>query len=312
MSGPGAKPLAIVNPQSRSGRTGRNWQRIQNRIEQAIGPIDAWMTDRQGAATELTARGLDEGRTWIIAVGGDGTLNEVVNGFIRDDRPIQPEACLSFVMRGTGNDFRRTVSESRSLAGDIQALANGTARPMDLGKLTYTAHDGSQKVRYFDNLASFGMGGAVDMRVNASSLGRYLGGTAAFLWATVQTLATYRNQMVRLTLDNDPSLERTVRLVAVGNGQFAGGGMKFTPNARIDDGLFDVVILGDISLPGVIRNMLHLYRGTHIGQDKIEAFRCSALRAESDVEVLLDVDGEAPGRLPATFEILPGIIRLKV
>lgn len=304
-------PFVIANPNSAGGKTRREWPSIQDKLERAIGKVDTAFTESPVHATELTRQALARGYHWIIAVGGDGTINEVINGMLAADKAVNADAYFSIVMRGTGNDFRRSLNSSSSLAGDIAALTTAPVRRIDVGKLTYTAHDGSTCVRYFDNIASLGMGGEVDRRVNASRIGKRFGGKAAFLTATLQTLLTYRNKPVRLVVDDVLDETFDVRLALVANGRFGGAGMMLAPHARLDDGLFDIVILHSAGGAMIVRHMPRIYAGTHIGLKNVVVLQGRKIAATSGEEVLLDVDGEAPGRLPATFEILPGVLRVK-
>jgi diacylglycerol kinase family enzyme len=181
-------------------------------------------------------------------------------------------------------------------------------RPIDVGRLTYTGHDGETHARHFINITSFGIGGLVDRFVNQS--GKALGGKVGFFVATLRASLAYKNALVRVRLDDGEAEERVVYSCAVANGRFFGGGMKIAPEALTDDGLFDVVTIGDISLGTVIRDSSRIYAGTHLSLPYVTCARARKLHADSasGEEVLLDMDGEQPGRLPATFEVVPGAV----
>lgn len=300
-------PLVIANPGAAGGASHRGQAQLA-RLREAVGGLELAVTQRPGHASHLAREAAASGRRWVIAVGGDGTINEVVNGLIANDRPVNPETALSIVMRGTGNDFRRSLTGSRSADEDIRALARGTRRQIDVGKVTFTGHDGKPAVRYFDNLASFGLSGEVDRRVNAARAVKTLGGKATFAWATLGAIFGFENPQVTLTFDDGERSSGKFRLGVVANGRFAGGGMCFAPGARLDDGRFDVVLLGDFGLAATLRNFPKIYRGTHIGRPGVTHRQAVRLVAESPQTVLLDIDGEAPGRLPATFEIVPHVL----
>jgi YegS/Rv2252/BmrU family lipid kinase len=304
-------PLVIANPNSANGKTGRDWSSIRSKLEAAIGAVDVTFTSAQSDATRLAREAAQTGRQWIIAVGGDGTINEVVNGLVANDKPVNPQTALSFIMRGTGNDFRRSLTEARDLESDIACLATERRRRIDVGKVSFVDHAGAPTVRYFDNIASFGMSGEVDRRVNTARFTKRFGGTIAFAWATLATLATYHNRPVAVKLDGESMRFESLRLGVVANGKFAGGGMQFAPDARLDDGLFDVLFFEGISSFDVIHQMPNLYTGKHIGRRGIVHRRCRKLEVSSDFPLLLDVDGEAPGRLPATFEVVPEVLTVR-
>mgnify|MGYP000306632585 CR=1 FL=1 len=308
MSAEGRRTLVIVNPHSANGSTGRRWSGIRSALREAVGEFSERFTERPGHATLLAREGLESGFERIVAVGGDGTNNEVVNGFFERGRAIRPEAELGFIPRGTGGDLRRTLGIGKSLEECLPVLRAGRSRPVDVGLATFFDTEGRETSRHFINITSFGIGGLVDALVNRSS--KALGGRLSFMLATVRALFAYRNRSVRLRVDNEFDERIVINNVAVANGQFFGGGMWVAPKARPDDGLFDVVILGDLSRGEVLRGSRRIYRGTHLDLPKVRLLRGRRVVAESDEEVLIDMDGEQPGRLPITCELLPGALRL--
>ena len=233
------KTFCVVNPNSANGSTRRLWPEIHTRIQAAIGEVGVGLTEAPGHATELARQALEQGYEQIVAVGGDGTNNEVVNGFFRQDgTPLAPEAVFAFVTRGTGGDFRRIFGFDLELQTFVDNLAGRDAPRADVGRLQFRDHDGQRAVRYFINIASFGIGGLVDEKVNAAS--KVLGGKASFMIATVKALLQYRNQTVRMVADDGEPRTLKVNNVAVANGQYFGGGMWIAPMARIDDGWLEV------------------------------------------------------------------------
>jgi len=196
----------------------------------------------------------------------------------------------------------------------VDRMVASAIRPIDVGKLTFINNEGREEVRYFGNIASFGLSGATDKAVNSLKWGKRFGGKFAFYWGMVKSLIHYRNQRVRLIVDDVYDDELMVSTAAVCNGQFFGSGMWIAPHASPDDGLFDVVIVANV---GVVRLLWHsgkIYQGAHLGLDDVKVVRgkrVTALPVNPNEEVLLDVDGETPGRLPATFEILPGALQFR-
>lgn len=305
---------AIVNLHSSGGRTGANWPAMEERLRGAVGPVDAVFTKGSLDATRLTREALREGVTQIVAVGGDGTVNEVVNGFFEEGALIKPQATLSMLMSGTGGDFRKTFRLPASLPEQVERIARGDARPIDIGRLAFIDHDGRPAIRYFNNIASFGLSGAADRAVNELTWAKRLPGKYAFQWGIFKTLVRYKNQAVRVRVDDGFDRILNVSTAAVCNGQYFGGGMQMAPHASVEDGLFDVIILADTTLIEMLRGTGKIYKGEHLGHEKIVALRGKKIVAEPVHEsehVLLDVDGEAPGRLPASFEILPRILNFK-
>jgi diacylglycerol kinase (ATP) len=293
----GLNTVAIVNPRAGKRRT-------------VYLPEGAQILETQAAghATELTREAIKRGAKTIIAVGGDGTINEVVNGFFEDEQLISTDAALAVIPRGTGSDFSRILKlplDGKQVASVIQ---NGEKRVIDLMKVCYAAPNGRRAIRYAINVTSFGMGGAVAERVNRSS--KPFGSLLSFLAATAQTALTFPGKLVTLRLDDSRTLNVKITNVAVGNGQYHGAGMWVCPRAIVDDGLLDVTVVRHLRFPELIRNTPTLYNGRIYNHPKVESYRVKKLMAESHQTVLLEIDGEALGRLPVEISVLPKAIRV--
>jgi diacylglycerol kinase (ATP) len=307
-------PLIIVNPASAGGSTGDTWPGIASEVRRHFGPFEVVFTKRGGEAVEIAEREARAGRRLVVACGGDGTLNEVANGLLR----AGGEAELGLLPSGTGGDFRRTLGVPSRAADAAKALREGETRATDAGRVTFSNGTGAEESRYFVNVASFGMGGDVINRVKSraglpAGAARLLGGRLSFAAAALQATLTFEKPAVRVSLDDGPASQMTVANFCVANARYFGGGMKIAPTARLDDGLFDVVAVGDVSALTVLANSYRLYLGTHLGMQQVKHARARRLRAEpASVEVVkLEIDGELSGSLPAEFEILPGALRLR-
>lgn len=306
----GFTALAVINPNSSNGSTGKQWPRIRDEIAKHVEKFECVFTERPGHAADLSRQGIKEGFEMIIAVGGDGTSNQVINGFFENDIPVNPEAVFAHIACGTGGDLRKTIGIPKELEDAARILAGDTTRRIDCGRMTLKDHDDNRVVRYFLNIASFGIGGEVDSKVNKTT--KAFGGFASFAWASVASMLTYKNKPIRIKVDGEALDEQRVFNCAVANGKFFGGGMAVAPEASMEDGLFDVVILGDFSRLEVMTQMRLIYKGEHVRHPKVKCLKGKVVEAVSNETVLLDVDGEQPGSLPSTFTILPGAIRLKV
>ena len=306
------KTIVIVNPQAGNGRTEKIWPNIESALEKSIGSFEVLHTTCRGDATDLSSRILAVDTVRIVAVGGDGHLNEVLNGFIENDLPVNPEARLSFVMTGTGCDFQRSLGISSKWQNAVAKLKDAKVRKIDVGKVTYTAADKTQKIRYFDNIASFGLSGAVDHCLEHSRLRDYLGGSPLFLWATIKTVFTHPNQGIRFRIDDGPEEEICSRLGLLANGRYFGGAMHAAPEAELDDGLLDLLMLKEISVAKFLWHLPKIYKGTHLKIPEIFFQKVRKFTAESSEQVILDIDGESPGYLAATFEVLPKILNLQI
>lgn len=305
--------VVILNPRAGGGRADRLWPTLRRTLDATLGSYAVHRTQQPNDATTLTRSALRRGAGRIVAIGGDGTLNEAANGFFDDGTPIQPEAVLAPISCGTGSDFRRSLDAPAAPAEAIRALLQDRVRTVDVGLLRYTTTPGRQAERVFLNIASFGMGGAVDRAVHALPGTARLGGQAAYLYAILHTLVRYRNQPVTLRVDDAPVFSGPIRVVAVANGRSFGGGLPIAPDARLDDGRFSIVVLGDLPRRTLLRHIKRFYTGTHLRLDGVVSFRGRRVTAdpETDAPVLLDVDGEPMGRLPASFEIRPRALRIQ-
>lgn len=306
------KTIAIVNPHAGNGRTEKLWPNIELALKQSIGTFQTVHTSCKGDATILTRKALEGGATRVIAIGGDGHLNEVINGFIENDVSLYPDAILSFVMSGTGCDFQRSLGVSSKWETAVAKLKDAPIRQIDVGKVSYTAADKTQQIRYFHNISSFGLSGAVDHYLDNSPLGNYLGGTLLFLWATIKTVLTHPNQTIRYRIDDGQQEEICSRLCLLANGRYFGGGMHAAPEAELDDGLLDLLMLKEISLLKFLWHLPKIYMGTHLKLPVVYFQKVRKFTAVSSEHVILDIDGESPGFLEATFEILPKVLKLQV
>jgi diacylglycerol kinase (ATP) len=300
----------IVNPASANGSTGKLWDTLEQAIGNEIGEVDASFTTAANHATDLARKALDDGFEMIVAVGGDGTVNEVVNGFFDSGAPISTDAVLGVISRGTGSDFIKTMNLPREIEDAARVLKGRAVKRCDAGRFTSRGPDGNEMERYFINIADFGVGGEAVERVNNTS--KAFGGFLSFLYGTLKTLWVYKGKKVKIKIDDDSEIKKAINSVVIANGQYFGGGMWIAPEAIADDGLFDIVILDDLSFVESLLNIPKLYKGTHINDPKVTCFRGKTLVAESDEDVLIDVEGEHGGMLPAKFEIIPSSINVKV
>ena len=302
----------IINPQAGSGQTGERWPSIQSALQQAIGAFDTSWTSAPGEAISMTRAALRDAYERIVAVGGDGTLNECINGFLADDRPVRPQSVLAYVASGTGEDFRRTLEISHSPHRAATALSDHRMREIDVGKATYQTMNGATESRYFVNMATLGLGGAV-VRALPSARPTWLGsGTLSYLVAILRTLMSHSNQRLTIHVD-DERLQTASCHVSIANGRFLAGGIPFAPDASTNDGQFDVVVLGDFSRLGLLCRAHRFYAGTHDELDAVDLLKGQSIRVTSSAAspFYLEADGELLGRLPATFEILPRTLRLQ-
>ena len=302
--------VVIVNPASAGGRTGKEWPRVRRCLVDAGVDFEHRLTSAGGDATMLARDALRDGCARVVAVGGDGTLNEVLNGFFDPDtlEPVNPKAVLGMLPSGTGGDFRKTAGIPHAPAAACALIARGDVRTVDVGRIDYHG-GGAPPSRWFINIADCGIGGDVVHRVNLSR--KAAGGTLTFLYHSLAALARYGSRRVRVEVDGAVT-EAELQNVVVANGRWFGGGMKIAPNASLEDGLFDVLLCKDLGFRRSLAGLPQLYKGTHLGRDGITFARgrVVAVTPLEDRPVIFDVEGEEVGRAPATLTCLPGALRL--
>ena len=248
-----------------------------------------------------------ESRPLVVAVGGDGTLNEVVNGFFRNGAPIPTTSKLAMVPLGTGGDFRRTLRIPSDPKSAIDAIRSGMVRRLDAGCVTFQTDDGATAVRHFINIADAGLGGDVVFQMGNGTK-RF--GSAAYKIAAGRALLGYKNKPMTVNIDGSTHELPKAQQVVVANCQFFGGGMQMAPSASPTDGVFDVILIKDAGKIETMRGMNDFLAGKHLDQNnpKIELMYGKRVSVSSPEKVRLDIDGETGGFLPALFEIQPGAI----
>jgi diacylglycerol kinase (ATP) len=297
----------IVNPEAANGAVGKNWPRVRDFLQAEGARFDAVSTEEPGHATLLARQALDDGFRTIVAVGGDGTVNEVINGLV-EEGTVDPEVVLGMIPWGTGADFARMLGIPRDYVEACRQLLRSEPRPVDLGKIT-CLREGREVERYFINAAGLGFDGEVSEIVNRFP--KVLGGTITYLTCLFIGLVTYRNKNIELSFDGQPVRGR-VNSVVVCNGCYFGGGMFIAPGAAFDDGLFHVVILGNLSRLEVVANVPRIYKGTHLTHPKVSHFSAREIHVEAQERMLLQAEGELIGEAPATFRIIPRALKVLV
>jgi YegS/Rv2252/BmrU family lipid kinase len=295
----------IVNPVAGNGRTGLRWAGVEERLRMEGAQFVVEFTNEPGHATRLAREAVAAGYRTIVAVGGDGTLNEVVNGLIVDGR-ADPAVRLGVIPAGTGSDFGRGIGLPRDPLAAALRLLQAEPRWFDLGQATCKLGEGTN-VRYFINVAGLGFDGAVADRVNRS--GKALGGTISYLTNVVLTLFAYSNKRVRWTLDGQPR-DEVLNSVIVANASCFGGGMKISPNSRADDGLFHVITLGDWGKAEFLATVPRVYTGTHLTHPKVKEYVGREVAVEADGRMFLQAEGDLFGEAPATFKVLSRAIQI--
>ncbi|MGH9820218.1 MAG: diacylglycerol/lipid kinase family protein [Pyrinomonadaceae bacterium] len=312
----GPLPLVIVNPRSAAGSTKGKWAEIASDLRTHFGAFNVAFTKRHGDGIELAKRGIANGRKFIIACGGDGTINEIANGILETGEDVE----MGILPSGTGGDFRRTIEMPQTMREAARALRTGETKTIDVGKVTFRNFEAETVSRFFLNVSSFGLAASIIERVKGNtSLNWFpvagVRGRANFALSTLQEVIGPSVSRVRIKIDDGE--EKTLDTVnfCVANARFFGGGMKIAPDASLADGLFDIVNIGDISTMRILLNAHMLYRGTHLGLAEVNSKKARRIEARSfddSVEIHIETDGELPGMLPATYEVVPAALKLRV
>jgi YegS/Rv2252/BmrU family lipid kinase len=304
----------ILNPVAGGGGLKRNWPEVAAALTRHFGAFELHETLGSGDAARLAFDLSAEGFDLVIAAGGDGTASEAADGLLQASIERRGTASLALLPCGTGIDFARGLGLSGDLEASLKQISEAKSHRIDAGRISYVSDDGALASRHFINIASLGLSGATDRAVNADKRKGRVSAKALFFWRTVFEFIRYRFQSVRITIDDGEPVEAKMALVAVANGKFFGGGMMIAPDAALDDGQFDIVILRAASKLKLILDIRLLYGGRHRDHPSITILRGRKVVVEpigGEDGTLVDIDGESPGRIPATFEILPGALRLR-
>jgi len=296
---------AIINPAAGRGGAATAWRQIQAHLTH---PVETIETNGPADASRLTTQAIKQGSDRIVAVGGDGTINEVVNGFFEQNKLISDRAMLGIVPHGTGSDFIKMLRLPPDHHKVAMLIEEGDPRPIDLLNVRYTQLDGTPGSRYSVNIASFGMGAVVVSRVNRSS--KLLGRKLSYVMALLRTAMTFSGNSVTIFIDRAAVIDAKVTSVAIGNGKYQGGGMMMCPRAVMDDGLLDVTLIHFLRVPELIRNLPLLYNGNIYTHPKVQFLRVASVRADSKEPVLIEIDGEPLGRLPVEISAVPRAMRI--
>ena len=308
-------PLVIVNPKSASGATRDKWSAIASDIRTHFGPFNVAFTKKQGDGTAIARRAAENGREFIVACGGDGTINEVANGILESGADVE----LGVLPSGTGGDFRRSLNIPHGTREAARALKTGVTKRIDVAKVTFRGHDDENVSRYFLNVSSVGLAASIIERVKASSTANWLPiqslkGKASFALSTLQEVIGIQCETVRVRIDDGDEHNLNTVNFCIANARYFGGGMLIAPEAKLDDGYFDVINIGDLGTVKILFNAHTLYRGTHLDLPEVKSKLAKRVEisAVSGEDIHIETDGELPGRLPAVYEIVPKALRLRV
>jgi YegS/Rv2252/BmrU family lipid kinase len=299
--------LIIVNPNAGNGKGKKDWDRISGLLEKNGISFEAKFTEKKGQAIEFARESTGTGFRKIISVGGDGTLNEVVNGIFTQDNCSPREVVVGMIPVGTGNDWGRMFGIPLVYEGAVKVLKENKTMPHDIGLISYY-NDNTQEKRYFINIAGLGFEALVVKKTNKQKdKGR--SNQAIYFYNLLSSLISYKKINSVITIDGKSS-SCNIFSINVGNGRYCGGGMRQTPEALPDDGLLDITVIRDMSRIEVIKSLKLLYDGTILSHPLVDGYRCNNLKVTSDPVMFAEADGESLGHTPAEFSIIPAGINV--
>ncbi len=299
------KTLFIVNPAAGHGRGLRRWQAVEAQARRACPDLQVRLTEKLGDGAAQARQALADGFEALIAVGGDGTLGEVVDGWL--SAPSRPLAgAVGTWPVGSGCDLARHIGMKQSAASLLRILSGPVRRNLDAGLVTYRDPQGKAARRYFLNVAAFGLAGDVALRVAAR--GKRWGGTLTYLVESLAALTQAEAKPMDLIIDGVAQPRTRYHMVVLANTSTFGGGMRVAPKADAEDGRLDLLTVGDLSRGRLFQRFPSIYTGGHLGKPGIGWQLARKVEADSPVTVTLNIDGEAIGTLPAVFETLAGAV----
>jgi diacylglycerol kinase (ATP) len=302
------KVFFVVNPVSAGKKTVKEWPLFEKQLKEKGYKFDWAFTEYPEHATSITREVLKSGYDLVVSVGGDGTMNEVVNGFFENDSPINEAAKLAVFSRGTGCDFIKSFGYKKGFDDFIKMLERNEIQKLDIGKVNFAHDSGNVISKLFINISDIGLGGETTRRVNKTK--KHLRGFLAFLIGAMLTIIKYRNKTIYLEIDGEVIKNERINSVIVANAKYFGGGMYISPNSEPNDGFLDIIVIGDLNTLELIRDFHLIYKGKHLTHPKIYHYKGKKVKVTSNPVALLELDGEQPGTTPAEFEIIPQAIKV--
>ncbi len=304
--------LFIVNPQAARGLLGKQWGKIAKTLKQSFGHFEVALTGKAGDATRF-ARDAAKlySKPLIVSVGGDGTLNECVNGLIADDALINKKSILGILPLGRGSDFARMLGVSRDPKQALLNLKSGEELLVDVGKAVYTNKTGKTQCRYFMNVASLGVSGTVVEYSNKAP--KALSPKLSYLYSVFRGIVNYQSQAIEFNYPKSKKQENLLMML-VCNGRYFGSGMNIAPHAKLDDGKLDVTVIQEIGLLDMIRHLPKLYTGSFLSMPQVHTFKTPNIEItplKKHQTCLVELDGDMVGTLPAKFEVLPRLLKIR-
>jgi YegS/Rv2252/BmrU family lipid kinase len=301
----------IINPVSSGGKTGARQWKILSALERKLGSAYSLCVTGEPLEACFSARqAILDGSKLIVSIGGDGTIQEIINGFFSNGNLVNPSCQLGIIDSGTGHGFSQSLGLPTGFEEQLEVIQRGKTRPIDLGKIVFSDESGRTREHYFMNECQAGIGGEVVRRVQSKH--KRLGGFIAFGAVTLLTALRYPNQSMTVEIDGMAGITERFIGVVIGNGNYMAGGMNLIPHAQVDDGLFDILLMHEQSIPQRLWNFPKIYSGRHLASPRFTLHRGKKVTLSSSEKVTFEADGEFLGSLPCSIEILPSALQVRL
>lgn len=304
------KVFFVINPVSAGKKTAKEWPIFEKQLKGLGYKFDCAFTEYPEHATLITREVLKSGYDLVVSVGGDGTMNEVVNGFFENDEIINIDAKLAVFSRGTGCDFIKSFGIKKGFDDFIKIIERNQFQKLDVGKANFIDASGQAVSKYFLNISDVGLGGETTRRVNKTK--KHLKGHLAFYIGAMLTIFKYRNKKIEVQIDDEIVKNEKINSVIVANAKYFGGGMYISPESEANDGFLDIIIIGDFTTFELIRDFHLIYKGKHLTHPKVYHYKGKKVKIKSEPVALLELDGEQPGTTPAEFKIMTQSIKVLI
>ncbi len=291
-------------------RTERLWPTLVPVIEKMWGRCDFVLTQKEGDATRHAKLASENGRAWIVAVGGDGTVHEVVNGMMQSGSACVKNLHLGILSMGSGDDFVKSLEIPKNPLDALVLIQKARVKKIDILQVDFLNHKGKKESRYCMNLSDFGLGGKVMQKVNASQ--KILGSQMTYFMHAISTFFTFRPFSIVLESEERNYHFHQMMIGLIANGQYFGSGMRVAPEAKVNDGWMNVILVERTGIMGFFKILSQIYRKEKVEDEKIFRLRAKKIFVQptSVRPVYIELDGEQPGTLPATYEVIPQALKI--
>jgi len=294
------KILTVINPAAAGGKTAKIWSMKSKYFQKKFNNFDEVYTQQSGDAVKIAREAVEENYDYIISVGGDGTVNEIVNGMLSSEKESIKTKLIIYPL-GTGSDLSRTLNLPHNVQGIIDLIKRGKTKSIKVVEAKFLNNEQQIEKRYFVNIADCGMGAEVAKKLNESK--KTIDGSLSYLLKIFQTLINYKNKEIKIEADNKLLYKGKINSAIIAHGNYFGGGIKIAPEADLFKDKLNLVLLKDFSKLGIILNLIKGYKGNHLSHSLVESYFVEEIKITAEEKVELELDGESVGSINAEFKV---------